>query len=372
MIAREGEALVPASAKPFRIYFPAGAAGTKRHIVKQLGFGCELDTQELQDLFADPSVMDTLIELGAGVGLAVTDLTPERAAVVRRLNDAGILVGAWLLLPRHEGYWFNADNAPQAFARYAEFKAWTEAYGLRWEGVGIDVEPDFYEVQQLFGKRRLQMLPVLARRALDRKRIARAQNAYRGLVSQIRADGYRVETFQFPFMVDERKAGSSLIQRLFSLVDLQADRELLMLYSTFVPGLGAGLLWSYAPEAQGIIVGITGNGVGPDRVAVPLNWEEFSRDLRLAARWCNEIFVYSLEGCVQQGFLERLRAFDWEEPVALPLKSARQINAARKAVQAVLWASAHPGLVAAGTLSLVPLLGYLGWPVPWRKLPPLA
>jgi hypothetical protein len=328
--------------------------------MKQLAFGCELDTEELQDLFDDPAVVDTLANLGAGVGLAVIDLSPERAAIVRELNEAGVPVGAWLVLPREEGYWFNADNAPQAAARYAEFKAWTEEHDLHWEGVGMDVEPDFYEVQQLFGRGRWQMLPVLARRALDRNRIPRAQTAYRALVSQIRADGYRVETFQFPFMVDERKAGSSLIQRLFSLVDLQADRELLMLYSSFVPAIGAGLLWSYAPDAQGIIVGITGKGVEPDSFAVPLNWEEFARDLRLAARWCDLIFVYSLEGCVQQGFLERLCEFDWDEPVVLPLRRARQVNRARKAVQALLWASAHPGVVA-GALGMVPLLSYMGW-----------
>jgi hypothetical protein len=31
-------------------------------MVKRLTFGCELQTGELQDLFADPGVLDTLVE----------------------------------------------------------------------------------------------------------------------------------------------------------------------------------------------------------------------------------------------------------------------------------------------------------------------
>jgi hypothetical protein len=339
-----------------------------RYFVKQLGFGCELETDELQKLFTDSTVLDTLVELRAGVGLGIIDLSAERAAVVRQLNDAGIPVGAWLLLPKEEGYWFNADNAPQATARYAEFKTWTAENNLRWEGIGLDVEPDFLEVQQLLGKGRWRMLPVLLRRALDHHRIRRAEAAYGALVAQIRADGYRVETFQFPFIVDERKAGSALLQRLFGLVDLQADRELLMLYSSFAPAIGDGLLWSYAPDAQGIIVGITGNGVEPDGFAVPMSWKEFARDLRLAGRWSEEIFVYSLEGCVQQGFLERLRGFDWEEPVMLPLKRARQVDTGRKAVRAALWAFAHPSLILAGMLGLAHIVGFLCRPGSRRRL----
>jgi hypothetical protein len=354
---------------PFAYIFRPGAGRKrKRDIVKQLVFGCELDTDELQEMFATPTVLDTLIELGAGVGLAVIDLSAERAAVVRHLNDAGVPVAAWLVLPREEGYWFNADNAPEATARYKQFRAWTAEYGLRWEGIGLDVEPDFNEVKQLLGKERWQILPVMLRRAFDRERLHRAETAYRVLVEQIRADGYRVETCQFPFIVDERKAGAWLLQRVFGLVDMKADGELLMLYSSFAPAIGDGLLWSYAPDAEGIIVGITGNGVEPDGMAVPMTWAEFSRDLRLAAHWRDLIFVYSLEGCVQQGFLERLRTFDWEEPVVVPHKRARQINTARMAVQAGLWASAHTSLILMGMLSLVSLFSFLLRPGGRRKL----
>jgi len=117
--------------------------------MKRLTFACELETDELQELFADAAVVDTLVELGAGVSLGLLDLSAERAALVRRLNDTGVPVTAWLLLPKEQGYWFNADNATQATARYVEFKAWTAKHGLRWAGIGVDIEPDFAEMQQL-------------------------------------------------------------------------------------------------------------------------------------------------------------------------------------------------------------------------------
>jgi hypothetical protein len=330
--------------------------------MQRLTFGCELPAGELQALFADPLVLDALVKLGAGVSLGLLDLSPGRAAVVRQMNRAGVPVTAWLLLPKEQGYWFNAGNAPQATARYAQFKAWTAEHGLRWAGVGVDVEPDFAEMQQLLGSERWQLLPRLLRRAFDGERVRRAQASYAALLTQMRVDGYRVETYQFPFIVDERRAGSTLLQRLFGLVDLQADREVLMLYTSFTPGIGPALLWSYAPDAQGIAVGLTGGGVEPEGMAALLTWQEFARDLRLAGQWSDEVFVYSLEGCVRQGFLARLAGFDWDQPVIPTLNAAKKITGVRRVVQAILWASAHPTLVVFGSLALAWLLGRLPLP----------
>ncbi len=88
-------------------------------------------------------------------------------------------------------------------------------------------------------------------------------------------------SYQVPFIVDERKAGSVLLQQLFGLVDLRVDREVLMLYTSFT-ALGPGILWSYGSDAQGIGVGSTGGGVDSFE---PLGWDALGRDLRLARRW---------------------------------------------------------------------------------------
>jgi hypothetical protein len=315
----------------------------------RLTFFCELETDALEALFADSSVIGNLTALEASVSLGILDLSPGRAAVVRHLNEAGIPVIAWQLLPKEQGYWFNLGNASQAAARYADFKAWTAEYSLQWAGVGIDIEPDIREVQQLLdGGWRL--LPMLLQRVFDTKRLRRAQASYNALVAQMRADGYCVDSYEMPFMVDERKVGSTLLQRLTGIVDVHTDRLVLMLYTSPLRPRGPGILWSYAPDADSVGVGNTGGGVELAGISEipPLDWNEFSRDLRLALYWSDDIHIFSLEGCVRQDFLTRLKTFDWSQPVVHPLETARQVERMRKAMWAVLWASIHPFVVLAG------------------------
>jgi hypothetical protein len=270
--------------------------------------------------------------------------------VVRRLNAAGIPVVGIPLLPLAEGYYFTADNAGQAAGCYQDFVAWTRRHDLVWEGVGLDVEPDARFYLQIMDCP-WGLVPMLAPRLLDRDRPARSAAAYRRLVARIRADGWRVENYQFPLIGDERQAGSNLLQRL-ALVDVSADREVWMLYSSFMQALGPGLIWAYGPRAQAIGVGTTGGG--PDIPGSPqmpsLSWQELARDLRLARHFCDQILIHSLEGCVWQGFLHRLRSFDWAD-VTGPPPGARAAAALRLGLRATLWASAHP----------LPVLG-TAWP----------
>lgn len=325
----------------------------------RLTFFCELAAGPLQELFAGSVVIQDLSALQAGVSLGILDLSPERAVVVRRLNEAGIPVVAWQLLSEEEGYWFNLGNAAQAATRYQAFKRWTAEYGLQWAGLGLDIEPDIREAQQLM-RDKWRLLPALLQRILDSRRLHRAQAAYSALVAQIRVDGYPVDSYQIPFIVDERKVGSSLLQRLGGLVDIAVDREVLMLYSSFLRPTGVGMLWSYAQEAKAVAVGSTGGGVtvgGVDRIP-PLSWNELARDLRLAARWSNDIYLFSLEGCVRQGFLARLKAFDWSQPVVWPFWTARKVEQRRSLFRVVLWGSAHPLLVLGAALGL-------GWVLRW-------
>jgi hypothetical protein len=76
----------------------------------------------------------------------------------------------------------------------------------------------------------------------------------------------------------------------------------------------------------------------------------------LARRWTEDIHIFSLEGCVQQDFLERLKDFDWDGPVTIPLDSARGVNLFRKGLQGILWTSAHPILAFLGAFVSIRLL----------------
>ena len=323
----------------------------------RLTFACELEPALLQALFSDPAVVTDLLALHAGVSLGILDHSAERAEVVRCLNQAGIPLVAWLLLPKDEGYWFGLDNAPQAAGCYAAFKAWSAEQGLRWSGIGVDIETDYGQMQALMTGRRREVLSHLLGRLLDNERLRRAQLAYGALLAQMRADGYTVESYQFPFIVDERAAGSTLVQRIFGIVDVPADREVLMLYSSFLGSAGPAFLWSYAADAGGAGVGSTGGGV---ESALPvLDWDGLARDLRLAYRRAPEVFVFSLEGCVRQGFLVRLGTFDWDAPLVAP-EGVEQVNAWRRALRAGLGASAHPWAVLGAALILGRAAGWVG------------
>jgi hypothetical protein len=322
-----------------------------------LTFFCELGAGELKSLFADGSLIERLGVLGARVGLGILDLESDRASVVQALNEAGIPVVAWLLLPMEQGYWFNVNNAPQATACYHAFKDWTEEHRLQWAGIGLDIEPDIREVESFVTDRSRLLLDILYR-SFNSERFRTAQAVYRALVSEMQLDGYQVDSYHIPLMVDERRAGSTLLQRVAGLVDVPSDREVLMPYTSFLRPHGPGILWSYASDAQSIGVGSTGGGVQVAGLGdvPPLCWEELTRDLRLAKRWSDDIHIFSLEGCLQQGFLQRLIDFEWDGPVEIPYESARMINRLRKGLRVILWISAHPILILMGLVGLAWLL----------------
>ena len=124
------------------------------------------------------------------------------------------------------------SSAGQAAGSYQQFMAWTARHELVWDGVGLDTEPDARIFLQIIdGPWRL--VPMLMPRLANQARPARARAAYRALVEQIRADGWQVENYQFPLIADERQTGSTLLQRL-ALVDVATDREVWMLYSSFM------------------------------------------------------------------------------------------------------------------------------------------
>ena len=135
----------------------------------ELTFYCELDSQALKTLFEDRFVIDDLKVLNARLSLGILDFSVERAQVVQRLNKVGVPVVAWLLLPKEEGYWFNLDNYEQATARYEAFKVWTAEKNLAWAGIGLDIEPDINQVQDLKAKP-LQLLPEVFKRLVNASR----------------------------------------------------------------------------------------------------------------------------------------------------------------------------------------------------------
>jgi hypothetical protein len=311
--------------------------GTQPHI----GFACcDGSTQEMQALFADPQVMTDLESLHALVAVAIVDFSPERAGVVRQLNQAGIPAVAWIQLPKDEGVYLNADNAPAAWARFRAFEQWTRENHLQWSAVGLDIEPDFNEFSRLSGHR-WRLAGRLLRNALDRGRMLHARQQYSALISKIQTDGYPVQTYQMPYLPAERSVHSTLLDRMLGTVDVRGNIEYLMLYTSFARRVGAGVIWSLGRNAQGISVGVTAGDGTPGADPGPLSWEEFSRDLIVASHFTREIGVYNLEGCVRRGYLDRLTTMDWSQSVVIPAASVAHAERLGLLVRGALWTGSH-------------------------------
>lgn len=155
----------------------------------QLIFACDRQTKELDSLFT-PQLISDLKELNAGIALSTEDFSPERAEVVRRLNAAGVPMTAWIALPKDQGYYVNVSTAPQTAARFAEFEKWTSDNSLKWEAVGLDIEPTLKEYSALMDHKG-QLISMAIKRALDSGRVNRGREAYDVLIHQIQSRGYK-------------------------------------------------------------------------------------------------------------------------------------------------------------------------------------
>ncbi|HEX8394627.1 MAG TPA: hypothetical protein VF665_19935 [Longimicrobium sp.] len=335
----------------------------RRGGVPRLSFFCELAPGPLARLFTDARVPILLRELEATVTLGLMDLSDERAGVVRMLMDEGIPLNAWILLSEEGGYWCHSGNGPEVCARYEEFRAWTERHALRWERVGIDIEPSIHDVRDA----RANPWTLLTR-SVPRlfARIDDARATYEGLVAAIRRDGYPVDAYVFPFIHHERRAGTAVLQRLTGMLDVGVDREVCMLYTSFVRPYGPGLLDYYAAHFPAVAVGVTGGGVEEGlNPPPPLTWDEFARDLRIARGHTDDVHVFSLEGCVQRGWLARLTTVDWTAREPVPEFRARAEVLARR-LELGLRVLERPGL-AAGVAGVVAGLAVWGASRVWGK-----
>jgi hypothetical protein len=329
----------------------------------RLTFLCELTPAALLALLRQGDVLPALQQLGAHVTLAIrtadlADSAADLREAVRQCNGAGIGLNGWLMLDGEQGTGVTADTVADVTSAYTQFHAWAEAQALEFNNVVLDVRPDH---DFLLGARfdRQRFVRAIARtRSAETIRTAQAELA--ALVKRIHADGYGVDALHFPLIVDERISGSLVLQRISGMVDVRADRDILLTYTNAVREIGGGMLWSYGTNTHTsqdyhytLAVGSTGGGAA---LFGPLTWEDLARDLRMAYCRVADIHVHSLEGCVAQGFLPRLVGFAWDAPLVLPHKALGRVRRGRVVLQGALWTWAHPGIVVAGVVGVVETL----------------
>lgn len=278
----------------------------------QLSFFVELPAAELCAV-VQPAVIEVLARRGCRVSMAMIDLGAERAQVIRALEGAGVPVTAWLVLPKEQGYWLNADNAAQAAQQLAEIEAFAQGNSLQLHAVGFDIEPPHDDTVALVAQpARTAWRLWRHRRSLSQ--VEQAQRQYRQLAAQVAATGRRTEAYHIPLLYDERAAGAQACQRALGIVDVAAGTEVAMLYrSALPPPWGPGLVHAYGPDAQAIAVGITGGGVQslePTFADRELDLAMTVAELRAAAYYTQQLYVFSLEGCVRRAMLAELCAAD--------------------------------------------------------------
>lgn len=300
----------------------------------RLTFFVELPADRLVEVL-QPATVGTLARRGAAVSMALLDLDPERAAAILALTAAGVPVTGWLVLPEADGYWLNADNADQALTRWQAVQAWAETNGLALPTIGLDVEPPHDDTVAL-----VRAPVATAWRLLRRRRplaqVATAQAAYAHLSRAIAATGREVEAYQVPLLADERAVACRVLARTLGLIDVAADRDVWMLYRSALPRpWGPGLVGAYGAGTRAIAVGITGGGVRslqPAFVARELDLAATLDELRRAAQHCDDLYVFSLEGCVRRGMLTAICAATLQErPARTSLLATGLVHCGRAA-----------------------------------------
>jgi hypothetical protein len=321
-----------------------------------LSFFNELKGPELKTLFADTTLIPTLQQLHAEIRMGMLDLSPERAEVLKKLNDANIPVVAWLLLPEEKGYWFHSGNGDEAIARYKEIKQWADQQGIRFKGIGLDLELDMNDLK-LFKASPWALVRKLPARLYDAKSIENGRAVYNQLLQLIREDGYPIESYYASFVKDETEHGTTSIQRLTKFLDVPTEKEIPMLYTSFM-GNADGFLKVYAlePHLKYVALGSTGGGV--DTTMHTLSWDDLAHDLRMVGPVAVEIHIFSLEGTVKKGFMPRLVNFDYTPVPEIHEDQVKTVQNIRSNILTISKILSYPTLLFLGITLLVMLIGW--------------
>lgn len=319
-----------------------------------LSFFVEVKSDVLQDISLNQKVIGDLQALEASLRIGLLELNEATADAVIRFQQAGIPVYAWLLLPEASGYWFNADNAASATARYEAFQTWTQKYQLSWRGVGLDIEPPMADVRAYLDQP-LRFTVRAYGRLFKKNSLEAPRAAYQALLTQIKADGYPTEVYVLPPILDERVAGTHSFQRLTRTLDLlEADTEIPMVYTSASAFSSAHIL-AYGQPGGPIALGSTGGGVtlADGKPLKAISWADLTQDLLIAQQIANEVHIFSLEGCLEQGILAQIRDFDWQQATSLYSGEVAQAQNTRHYSRIVFRILDQPVLLSIGLLVLL-------------------
>lgn len=317
----------------------------------KISFFVELPGNEFRQLFADTSLISQLVEMNVSLRVGLQDFSKERTETLLTLNKAGIPMIAWLLLPEEEGYWFNMYNGEKASERYNAFKKWSAENGLKWEGIGIDLEPDFNDAK-LAVKHPYKLAWKAYKRLFDNRSLEKGKMVYDDLIGRMKADGYYVESYLIPFIYDERITGTTSFQKLLGLIDISTPREIPMVYTSAMGN--PAIIREYCQAGQPVALGITGGGVIIEGVQPRfMSLDDLIRDLLISNECTKEAVIFCLEATWKNGWLHAIETIDYSEAPLVMTNMRAKIEKLRKIVQRMLVVLDHPYMMSLAFLILV-------------------
>jgi len=276
-----------------------------------ISFFCELQGNDFNEFFADSALINELVEMHASLRIGLHDFSAGRTLAIQKLNTAGIPVVAWLLLPEEDGYWFNMHNGEKATKRYEDFREWSLQNNLKWEGIGIDLEPDMNDGKLIFSHP-WKLAWRVYKRLYDNKSLKEAKVIYQELITRMKNDGFKVESYLIPFIYDERELKTTSLQKLLGIVDIETDVEIPMLYTSALGN--SGIIPLYHHDNMPVALGSTGGGVKINGAEIAsLTWSALEKDLLIANSLTNDIHIFSLEGSVEKGYLSQIRNLSFNQ-----------------------------------------------------------
>ncbi len=321
----------------------------------QLSFFNEQEGKNLKELFSDTTLIPYLKQINAEIRMGMLDLSPERAVVLKALNDADIPVVAWLLLSKENGYWFHSGNSEQAFERYYEIKKWAEDAGIKFSGIGLDLELDINDME-LYQTNKIKLLGKIIGRLYRKKAFIEAKESYNKLIETIRKDGFSIESYYIPYIRYETEKGQSALQQASGFMDLRTDKDIPMLYTSFFGNpYGTLKVLAIDENLDYVALGSTGGGVDPSMPS--MTWDDLAYDLRLS-KDAKETHIFCLEAAVEKGFLPHLVDFDFSVPVEEYPEQVEAVNSMVKNIIRLSTILSHPTLL---FLVIILLIGVIVW-----------
>lgn len=333
-----------------------GFRGNTQDSLKHVSFLTELSGADLDKLLSEGPLLKDLATLKASLRMAITDMSPERVSALRKLSSAQIPVHAWLVVTKEDGFWANVATQKAYHKRYQAFLDWTARETISWKSVCITMMPPREDATALKEakdslKGKIALLKLSMARLLDwGGEFEEAVASYEDLVRTMQADGFSVEAHYAPVVLDEFRANTISLQKMLGIVQLNTSTNLAIIHRRLVgdyPNIIA-YIDLYAPDAKGIIVGHTAkyrllDGRENDKI---LDWQELSRCIIFATKKNIPLHIATLEGCIEQGIISKMKDFVIPTNFSLDIEEEKQrITKMRENTELLLRLLSYPYLL---------------------------